>query len=410
MEITSTNNSIYSSVSTSQTATTTQNASSSFDTLVNNQAQETISPSKMARTPKIVEFLDRYNKFSTLSPTDEKIFREILSDNKLTKEEADSLSFEQVERISNLLTTNLPLSKEEFDAMPIVQWGVDLIATRATGNRQFNEAFYNTLKELTPEKQHILESEVHNNLGQLYLGKELKATFEYWGSYLANPWEYDKMNADFGKFIQDVKSHHEAIISNPKVPDVIKKQFQDIVDVYNVLEKNYNQVLSKAKNNNSESLTSYSDSPTTTPIKREKNVNTEKSLTQSLYEDIISLLRTGFTVEELKAFEDRLKEILKKMQEKDSGKDITIEDIKAAIKQLEREILEAKKSRTGQVLIKTSDNTNSSSKPNSDLESSVGNIINMLQEMKNTSKNADTNKEKTNNEVDDRLKLLLKMS
>lgn len=410
MEVTSTNNSIYSSVSTTQTATTTQNTSSSFDTLVNNQAQETISPSKMARTPKIVEFLDRYNKFSTLSPTDEKIFREILSDNKLTKEEADSLSFEQVERISNLLTTNLPLSKEEFDAMPIVQWGVDLIATRATGNRQFNEAFYNTLKELTPEKKHILESEVHNNLGQLYLGKELKATFEYWGSYLANPWEYDKMNADFGKFIQDVKSHHEAIISNPKVPDVIKKQFQDIVDVYNVLEKNYNQVLSKAKNNNSESLTSYSDSPTTTPIKREKNVNTEKSLTQSLYEDIISLLRTGFTVEELKAFEDRLKEILKKMQEKDSGKDITIEDIKAAIKQLEREILEAKKSRTGQVLIKTSDNTNSSSKPNSDLESSVGNIINMIQEMKNTSKNADTNKEKTNNEVDDRLKLLLKMS
>ena len=410
MEVTSTNNSIYSSVSTTQTATTTQNTSSSFDTLVNNQAQETMSPSKMARTPKIVEFLDRYNKFSTLSPTDEKIFREILSDNKLTKEEADSLSFEQVERISNLLTTNLPLSKEEFDAMPIVQWGVDLIATRATGNRQFNEAFYNTLKELTPEKQHILESEVHNNLGQLYLGKELKATFEYWGSYLANPWEYDKMNADFGKFIQDVKSHHEAIISNPKVPDVIKKQFQDIVDVYNVLEKNYNQVLSKAKNNNSESLTSYSDSPTTTPIKREKNVNTEKSLTQSLYEDIISLLRTGFTVEELKAFEDRLKEILKKMQEKDSGKDITIEDIKAAIKQLEREILEAKKSRTGQVLIKTSDNTNSSSKPNSDLESAVGNIINMLQEMKNTSKNADTNKEKTNNEVDDRLKLLLKMS
>ena len=410
MEVTSTNNSIYSSVSTTQTATTTQNTSSSFDTLVNNQAQETISPSKMARTPKIVEFLDRYNKFSTLSQTDEKIFREILSDNKLTKEEADSLSFEQVERISNLLTTNLPLSKEEFDAMPIVQWGVDLIATRATGNRQFNEAFYNTLKELTPEKKHILESEVNNNLGQLYLGKELKATFEYWGSYLANPWEYDKMNADFGKFIQDVKSHHEAIISNPKVPDVIKKQFQDIVDVYNVLEKNYNQVLSKAKNNNSESLTSYSDSPTTTPIKREKNVNTEKSLTQSLYENIISLLRTGFTVEELKAFEDRLKEILKKMQEKDSGKDITIEDIKAAIKQLEREILEAKKSRTGQVLIKTSDNTNSSSKPNSDLESSVGNIINMIQEMKNTSKNADTNKEKTNNEVDDRLKLLLKMS
>lgn len=409
MEVTSTNNSIYSSVSTSQTATTTQNASSSFDTLVNNQAQETISPSKMARTPKIVEFLDRYNKFSTLSQTDEKIFREILSDNKLTKEEANSLSYEQVERIRDLISP-AKLTKEEMYSMPIVQSGVDLIATQTTGNRQFNEAYYNTLKELDDKDASILRNEVENNLGQLFTGKELRATFQYKDCYLVNPWEYKDIDVDFSKFIKDVKSHHESIIAKHKGDNEIKKQFQDIVDVYNVLEKNYNQVLSKAKNNNSESLTSYSDSPTTTPIKREKNVNTEKSLTQSLYEDIISLLRTGFTVEELKAFEDRLKEILKKMQEKDSGKDITIEDIKAAIKQLEREILEAKKSRTGQVLIKTSDNTNSSSKPNSDLESSVGNIINMIQEMKNTSKNADTNKEKTNNEVDDRLKLLLKMS
>ena len=176
-----TNTSIYSSVSTSQTATTTQNASSSFDTLVNNQAQETISPSKMARTPKIVEFLDRYNKFSTLSPTDEKIFRDILSDNKLTKEEADSLSYEQVEKITKLINP-VNFSKDEKDTMPLVLWGVDLLATQKTGNRQFNEAYYNASKELDSEKQHILESEVHNNLGQLYLGKELKATFEYWGS------------------------------------------------------------------------------------------------------------------------------------------------------------------------------------------------------------------------------------
>ena len=247
MEVTSINTSIYSSVSTSQTASTTQNTSSSFDTLVNNQAQETISPSKMARTPKIVEFLDRYNKFSTLSPTDEKIFREILSDNKLTKEEADSLSFEQVERISNLLTTNLPLSKEEFDAMPIVQWGVDLIATQTTGNRQFNEAYYNTLKELDDKDASILRNEVENNLGQLFTGKELRATFQYKDCYLVNPWEYQNMDADFGKFIKDVKSHHEAIIANHKGNDEIKKQFQDVVDVYSILEKNYNQVLNKTK-------------------------------------------------------------------------------------------------------------------------------------------------------------------
>lgn len=409
MEVTSTNSSNYSTVSSAQT-TTTQNENNSFDTLLNPQTQEAVSPINMPRTPKIVEFLDSYNKFSTLSPTDEKIFREILSDNKLTKEEANSLSYEQVERISNLLTTNLPLSKEEFDAMPIVQRGVDLTATRVTGNRQFNEAFYNTLKELNPKEEQLLRSEVDNNLGQLYLGKELKATFEYWGSYLANPWEYDKMNGNFGKFIKDVINHHEAIINNLKVIDAIKPQYQNIVDVYKVLQKNYNEVINKTKNDNSENLTS-STSSSKTPTTQKEEVTIEKSSTQSLYDDIISLLRTGFTVGELKAFEEKLKGILKMMQDKNSGKDITIEDINEAIKQLEREILEAKKTRTGQVLVKKSENTTSTENPNSDLETAIGNITNMFQEIKNSSKNTNTkDDEETKNEAFDKLQLLLKMN
>ena len=245
MEIT-TNSSIYTAVSTSQMTsnTNTQNTSSSFNTLLNSQNQDTTTTKE--RTPKIVEFLDARNGFSSLSPTDEKIFRDILSDNKLTKEEANSLSFEQVERITTLLLPS-GLSDEEINSMPIVQQGVDLFSTKATGNRQFNEAFYNTLKELDSADAAILNHEVTNNLGQLYLGRELKATFQYTGSNLANPWEYEDMDADFGKFIKDVINHHEAIIANHKADDEIKKQFQDIVDVYNVLEKNYNQVLNKTK-------------------------------------------------------------------------------------------------------------------------------------------------------------------
>ena len=244
MEISSTNSSIYSSVSTTQTATTTQNTNSTFNTLVNTQNQETTTTT--ARTPKIVEFLDARNGFSSLSPTDEKIFRDILSDNKLTKEEANSLSFEQVERIRDLISP-AKLTKEEMYSMPIVQSGVDLIATQTTGNRQFNEAYYNTLKELDDKDASILRNEVENNLGQLFTGKELRATFQYKDCYLANPWEYQNMDADFGKFIKDVKSHHEAIIAKHKGKNEITKQFQNIVDVYDVLEKNYNQVLSKTK-------------------------------------------------------------------------------------------------------------------------------------------------------------------
>ena len=245
MEIT-TNSSIYTAVSTSQTSNTnTQNTSSSFNALVNTQNQDTASSTSTVRTPKIVEFLDARNGFSSLSPTDEKIFRDILSDNKLTKEEANSLSFEQVERITTLLLPS-GLSDEEINSMPIVQQGVDLFSTRATGNRQFNEAFYNTLKEIdSPMDANKLEGEVYYNLGELYNGAELRATFAIGDT--ANPWEFQKMDADFGKFIKDVKSHHEAVIADPKVDDIYKKQHQDIVDLYSILEKNYNQVLNKTK-------------------------------------------------------------------------------------------------------------------------------------------------------------------
>ncbi len=112
---------------------------------------------------------------------------------------------------------------------------------------------------------------------------------------------------------------------------------------YNTSNKTSN--LEKTKNNDFESLISSTKSTneTTTQKTEEKDIIVDKSSTQSLYEDIISLLRTGFTVDELKAFEERLKQILKMKEDKDSGKEISIKDIEAALKQLEMEILEAKK-------------------------------------------------------------------
>ena len=245
MEISSTNSSIYSAISSSQT-TNAQTTNSAFNTLVNTQNQDTTTTTASLNKvyKKINDFLDAHNGYSSLSPTDEKIFRDILSDNKLTKEEADKLSYEQVEKIATLLGQS-DLPEEEWKSMPLVARGVDLSATQITTNRQFNEAYYNTMKELPNEQKHILDSEVHYNLGELYLGAELRATFAMGSS--ANPWEYQNMDADFGKFIKDVINHHEAVIADPKVDDVYKKQFQNIVDVYNVLEKNYNQVLSKTK-------------------------------------------------------------------------------------------------------------------------------------------------------------------
>ena len=173
-----------------------------------------------------------------------------------------------------------------------------------------------------------------------------------------------------------------------------------------------NSNINKEKNDAFESLISSKkiSTTTTTPAINEKEAIVYKSSTQSLYEDIISLLKTGFTVGELKAFEDKLKEILKMKNDKESGKKITLKDIESALERLKMEILEAKKSRMGEVVKKASDNTISTN-TNSDFETTIGNITNMLQEIKNSSKNTNTNdKDEENNEAYDKLKLILKMS
>lgn len=178
-------------------------------------------------------------------------------------------------------------------------------------------------------------------------------------------------------------------------------------DIYD----NFNKTSSveKTKSDDFESLISSTKSTSeTTNQKIEEKEIVVKSSTQSLYEDVISLLRTGFTVGELKAFEERLKEILKMKEDKESGKNISIKDIEAALKQLEMEILEAKKNRTGEVIKKASDNTSSSPNSSSDFETTISNITNMLQEIKNSSNN--TKQDSDDNEEYDRLRLLLKMS
>ena len=55
------------------------------------------------------------------------------------------------------------------------------------------------------------------------------------------------MNTDFRKFIKDVINHHNSMIANPNVASGCKEQLKDVLDVYDILEKNYNQVLSKTK-------------------------------------------------------------------------------------------------------------------------------------------------------------------
>lgn len=175
--------------------------------------------------------------------------------------------------------------------------------------------------------------------------------------------------------------------------------------------------IDKAKNDDFESFMASQKSSTqsnnqTTNENKTEIVKEEES-TQQLYDDIISLLKTGFTKGELKAFEDKLKEILK--MKKDGKPD---NEIEAALRKLSLEIQEAKKRVTGEVVKKEDDNTTTMLSNNetsiagdSTFNTMVADIGNMLQEIKNSSKNTSTNdKDEESDKSYDKLKMLLKMS
>lgn len=157
----------------------------------------------------------------------------------------------------------------------------------------------------------------------------------------------------------------------------------------------------KAKSDDFESLISSTKTSTTTQPIKEKEPIIYKSSTQSLYEDIISLLKTGFTVGELKAFEEKLKEILK--MKKDGKSD---NEIESALKKLSLEIQEAKKRVTGEV-VKEADNNTTKTESIATFDTMVTDIKNMLQEIKNSSKKY---KDEESDKSYDKLKMLLKMS
>ena len=175
----------------------------------------------------------------------------------------------------------------------------------------------------------------------------------------------------------------------------------------------------KAKSDDFENLMasqkSSTQSNTKTTNENKNEIVKEKDSTQKLYEDLISLLKTGFTKSELKAFEEKLKEILKMKQD---GKPDN--EIEAALKKLSLEIQEAKKRVSGQVVKEADDNTTTTPSTNetstegegiSTFDTMVTNIENMLQELKDSSKNTATNnKDEESDKSYDKLKMLLKMS
>jgi len=249
MEVTSSNNTIFPSVSTSQTASSTQNTSSSFNALVNSQNQEITEPTEKKETFRVVAFIDKYTSFSSLSSTEEKIFRDILADDKLTMQEMKSLTYEQVKKLADFMDSALYTSNVSPDKIPLVKGDNDiriggmLHATQMTDNEDFNKAIFETVQTIDNQIEMMnFFDRLSGTLG--WNDKTCLIPERDIPELRKNSENEDWKILDYKKFITANISELNAILKNP-VYDEDKPMYQKLLNDFIILEKKHNEIKNK---------------------------------------------------------------------------------------------------------------------------------------------------------------------
>lgn len=224
---------------------------------MSNTNEKTTTPNN--QTSKVVAFIDKYNGFSSLFPTDEKIFRDILSDDKFTMEEMQSLTYEQVQKIGDFLTPtyvgNIPDNEfaDFMSTVPIVKVtdskiGSMLRAVKMTDNEEFNKALFKTVQTIDDDMERMnLLSEVSDNLGwndKTTLIPERDVPELRKDSTKEN-WEIK----DYKSFIQTMLTKYKEIYESPAIqssPESLER-YEKLLKSLSTLGKNHEEVISKTK-------------------------------------------------------------------------------------------------------------------------------------------------------------------
>ncbi len=267
------------------------------------------------------------NTTNEISERDRAIYESIVKDKYVTYEEIENLSYDQIVQLKDFV-----MQKDE-DGNYIKQTlmksdrkaGILMSTTAISENTNFNKAIFNTVKKIDDEK--VLNTFMYDLTGT-----------EHSEKLIAYPelQVMDYSEEDAGQFVQkQIASYQIKVDTAPD--EETKEYYQEILNMYNGLNKTYLSL-------NGESL------------------NDEDPLAKlrELVEDIVSVLKTGYTVSELEYIEQLLEEIRKLLREKNNGNsDISDEDINKQIKTIEKALLQLEKRLNGQAVIEVGEEDSS---------------------------------------------------
>ena len=261
MQISNTQTQTYSynqSLNTTNKPNNTDNTSNSFDTQVTEK--ENIKKS----SSKIIEYLEKNDKFSSLSKEDEELFRDILADSVFSGQEMKRLNYEQFKKLSDLVNPANISKEQNIEELP----GVLLQGTylsSITDNEDFNKALFETAKNIDNNKERIdFLDTVSNNLGynnkQVLFGKgsieeNIQADIAREKEKYKDPSNSEMLAniiqdlknwkiTDYGSFIKNLTTEYKELSEHPLLSSEAKLKYKKYSEYTANMEINHN----KAKN------------------------------------------------------------------------------------------------------------------------------------------------------------------
>ncbi|MDN5114530.1 hypothetical protein [Aliarcobacter butzleri] len=261
MQISNTQTQTYSynqSLNTTNKPNNTDNTSNSFDTQVTEK--ENIKKS----SSKIIEYLEKNDKFSSLSKEDEELFRDILADSVFSGQEMKRLNYEQFKKLSDLVNPANISKEQNIEELP----GVLLQGTylsSITDNENFNKALFETAKNIDNNKERIdFLDTVSNNLGynnkQVLFGKgsieeNIQADIAREKEKYKDPSNSEMLAniiqdlknwkiTDYGSFIKNLTTEYKELSEHPLLSSEAKLKYKKYSEYTANMEINHN----KAKN------------------------------------------------------------------------------------------------------------------------------------------------------------------
>lgn len=214
------------------------------------------------------------------------------------------------------------------------------------------------------EKDENLKNSFIEYLSQMDNWEFMMLNINLWSSFSSGLIEDEKGNMVPGNHPKNVKKEFLSLGS-------IKNYFTDEIDTLEESAKRFGGDPSAMINLLSDVLSFFKDYSTeeddSTSKKRKTSKKEEENIeeTKALYEDILSLLKTGFTTSELESIQKLLRELREKIKEGNYSKS----EVEEMLSKAEKEIAILQKRVTGEVISKSKENNLTSEENSLDADS-----------------------------------------